>query len=64
MKLFRCREVLQKIVEKAPPRRQTALFSATWANEVERVSYSWLSNPVEVTESVLTHILRSYMVVR
>ncbi len=41
-------EDIEWIVQQTPKRRQTALFSATMAREIERVAQTYLDNPVRV----------------
>jgi ATP-dependent RNA helicase DeaD len=60
-------EAVESILEKTPPQRQVALFSATLAAPIRRIAQKHLRSPVEVTikskTSTATNIRQRYWVV-
>ena len=58
---------VEQILKETPPERQTALFSATMPNEVNRIAQRYLNNPVEIkikakTSTVETIVQRFWQV--
>ena len=58
---------IRAIVAETHPARQTALFSATWPDNVRELAHSFLTRPIKVTHShligpflILTSILTSH----